>query len=89
MSARDSKTPLLVSIHTAKGNIPQDARDALAEWYAGATERQGFAKAIAKRLETTEMSVHDKSEEPGKKEARMVFEIDVKEGQSTRLQQSA
>ena len=80
MSAADSESTMLATIRAAKGNIPQKDKDELAEWFSGATERQGFARSIAKRLEATEMNVYEKPEEPGKKEAKLVFELDVTEG---------
>lgn len=77
----DSETLLGPTMRSAKGNVPQSIKDSLAEWYSGAAELQRFAAPIARRLEATEMSVYDKTEEPGKKEAKMVFEIDVTEGE--------
>ncbi|THG97003.1 hypothetical protein EW026_g4925 [Hermanssonia centrifuga] len=72
-------------MRSAKGNVPQSIKDSLAEWYSGAADLHRFAAPIARRLEATEMSVYDKTEEPGKKEAKMVFEIDVTEGEGCRL----
>ncbi|PSR78328.1 hypothetical protein PHLCEN_2v7450 [Hermanssonia centrifuga] len=75
----DSENLLGPTMRSAKGNVPQSIKDSLAEWYSGAADLHRFAAPIARRLEATEMSVYDKTEEPGKKEAKMVFEIDVTE----------
>ena len=80
--ATEAEPLFIASLSNVKGNVPDEDKRQLARWYAGAVERQGFARDIAKRLEATEMSVYDKAEEPGKKEARLVFELDVQEGKS-------
>ncbi|KAJ3550417.1 hypothetical protein NM688_g5083 [Phlebia brevispora] len=67
------------TIRTAKGNVTQETKDALSRWYSGAIGSQGFAREVSARLEATELSVYDKPEESGKKEAKVVFEIDVKD----------
>ena len=41
---------------------------------------QGFAQPVCDRLQCTEMAMAEHAHAPGKKDARMVFEIEVVEG---------
>lgn len=77
-----SKTtpPFVTSLRSAGGNVGQDTKDALAEAYGKMIQKRGFANAVASRLEATELSMLDKLEEKDKKEAKVVFEIDVLDG---------
>ena len=73
-------------LRTMKGNISQESKEALADWFAMAiVEREGFANSVARRLKATEANIYDKAEEPGKKEVQLVFETDVKPGASQPL----
>ena len=70
------------TIRGAKGNAPQEAKDLIAQWWVANAQGQGFGRSICQRLDVTDMQLFDNPEVPGKKEARMVFEIDVQKGMS-------
>lgn len=72
-------TPLADSMRTAKGNASPETRDMLAKWWASLSPTAGFAQPICDRLHATEMVMADHAL-PGKKDAKVVFEIDVREG---------
>lgn len=77
MAARH--TPLADSMRSAKGNASPETRDMLAKWWASLSPTAGFAQPICDRLHATEMVMADHAL-PGKKDAKVVFEIDVREG---------
>ena len=68
------------TIRAAKGNVPQELKDLVAQWWLQNAQGQGFGRPICEKLFVTEMQLFDNPEVPGKKEARVVFEIDVQEG---------
>ena len=81
MSTSDSKKTFLKTITTAEGNLTEEAKQRVSAFYAGATEGAGFARHISKRLEAVEANLYERANEPGKQEVKLVFEIDVAEGQ--------
>ena len=66
-----------------KTNVPRDIRVPLIRWFIAATQRIGFVSPIGLRLQMTEMFLEGRPYEPGQKQARIVWEIDVDEGQCT------
>lgn len=72
----------LTTLRDAKGNVPHETRVAIADLFRGAAQTRRFLGPITSRLETTEMNLFTKPEEPTKKEVKLVFEIDVTEGAS-------
>lgn len=80
MGSSETKSPFIVSIRTASGNIPEAVKDAVATAYVEAGKNHAFAVEIATRVEATELSIYDREDEPGKKEVRAVFELDVHQG---------
>lgn len=73
------------SIRAAKGNVPQELKDLIAQWWTENAQGQGFGRSICEKLFVSEMQLFDNPEIPGKKEARIVFEIDVQKGASSQL----
>ena len=71
----DSKTTK--TMRTAKGNVSQQTRDLVAGWWHEHTLGNGFGATILNQLEVTDMSVFDNAEIPGKKEGKIVYEVDV------------
>ena len=69
------------TIGSAKGNLTAEAKERVVAFYNGATEGASFCRPIAQRLEAVEANLYDKPEEPGKQEVKLVFEIDVTQGQ--------
>ncbi|KIP10374.1 hypothetical protein PHLGIDRAFT_101272 [Phlebiopsis gigantea 11061_1 CR5-6] len=67
------------TIRAAKGNVPQELKDLIAHWWLENAQGQGFGRPICEKLFVSEMQLFDNPEVPGKKEARVVFEIDVQE----------
>ncbi|GJE97120.1 PaaI family thioesterase [Phanerochaete sordida] len=65
------------SMRSARGNVPQELKDIGADWWVGAKPGQVFARAICERLEVTEARVLEDGGVPGRREGRLVFEIDV------------
>ena len=78
--ATTTNPPFVTSLRSATGNVSQDSKDALAKAYGAMIQKRGFANAIASRLEATELDVLEKPEEKAKREAKVVFEIDVTDG---------
>ena len=65
----------------AKSNISTDKRDLLATWYASKVKDQGFMREETRRLEATEVFLFDSPDQPGRKEAKLVCELDVTHGE--------
>ena len=70
------------TIRGAKGNVSQEVKDLIAKWWVANAQGQGFGRSICERLVITDMQLFDNPEVPGKKEARMLFEIEVQKGVS-------
>ena len=68
------------TLPTTKSNISVENKDTIASWYISGVENQGFIKAQTRRLEVTEAHVFDTEGQPGRKEARLVCELDVTHG---------
>lgn len=66
------------SLRGAPGNVPQEVRNLGADWWAAARKaRDGFAMPIFSRLQVTEARVVDNADIQGRKEGRLVLEIEV------------
>ncbi|GJE97118.1 PaaI family thioesterase [Phanerochaete sordida] len=66
------------SFRNAPGNVPQELKDLEADWWARDREMgQSFARGIMSRLQVTEANILEDASLPGRREARLVFEIDV------------
>lgn len=61
----------------APGEVKQDLADGL---YIFMLRGRGFADSVGGRLKITEVNIQEKKEEPLKKEATVICEIDVEEG---------
>lgn len=74
----------VASLRTAKGNVSQEDRNSLADWFAEVSAADSYGQSIADRFDVVEMNVMvaEKPEERGRKEARAVFELDVEKGAS-------
>ena len=66
-----------------KTNVPRGIRIPLIRWFNAATQRIGFVSPIGLRLQMTEMFLEERPYEPGHTQARIVWGIDVTEGQCT------
>lgn len=77
----DNLDSVAETIRSAKGNVSQEHKDLIAHWWVSNSQGQGFGRSVCASLVITEMHVFDNPEVRGKKEARMVFEIDVKKGE--------
>lgn len=66
-----------------KTNIPRDVRIPLIRWFDYITRRVGFVRDVGLRLQMTEMFLNHQPYEAAEKQARIVWEIDVGEGQLT------
>ena len=64
-----------------QGNLSEEAKQQVNGFYTAATEGAAFARHVAMRLEAVEANVYEKADEPGKQEVKLVFEIDVAQGQ--------
>lgn len=73
------------TIRAAKGNVSQEHKDLIAHWWVSNSQGQGFGRSVCEKLEVTDMQVFDNPEVPGKKETRMLFEIEVQRGASQLL----
>jgi acyl-coenzyme A thioesterase 13 len=69
------------TMRTAKGNAPQTTKDNVATWWVDNSQGQGFGRFICAGLAVKEMSIFDHPEIPGKKQGKMVFEIEVMKGE--------
>ena len=79
-SSDKTTTDYRASFKAMQGNISQESRDAIANFFATAIAEGDFASSIARRLKATEAVIHDKTEEPGKKELKLTLEMDVEQG---------
>ncbi|KAI0702869.1 HotDog domain-containing protein [Cytidiella melzeri] len=70
---------LSLSLRTVEGSVSQDVKDTVATWATRFGKENLFGNSISARLEATEMAVYEPVDEPDKKQARIVFEIDVTE----------
>lgn len=68
------------TVLVARGNAPQAAKDAIAAWWKANSDGQGFARTTCSQIVATDMSLFENPEIPGKKEARMLFEVEVTKG---------
>ncbi|KAI0092117.1 HotDog domain-containing protein [Irpex rosettiformis] len=74
-------TKITVSFLEAKGNISEAAKNGVAEWSKVMCKAPYFANDILQNLEVIEMNIIEGGDElgTGKKQAQMVFELDVTE----------
>ncbi|KAJ3534173.1 hypothetical protein NM688_g7174 [Phlebia brevispora] len=85
----NDESPFLATLRAVKGNVPQHVKDNVIELYRGATQGQRFLMSITRRLKAIESNIYSRPEEPSKKEVKMVFEIDVTEGELRIIQLDA
>lgn len=65
------------------GTASQELKERVARTYDTLiVRRSGFGETILKRMRIAEVSLNFKVDEPSKKEARVVCELDVAEGRS-------
>lgn len=76
----EGKIPISRTVLTAPGNVSADIRERLARWFDYASELQSYGRDIAMKLEVTEIAIFDSVEEPRKKQARLVMEIETDAG---------
>lgn len=81
MLACPPQTRLNTSLRKAKGNVSQEMKDKLADFYEDADDFCHFMFDIMSDMEATEMSLLDGPEEPQKKQLRTVFEMKVTPGE--------
>ncbi|KAI0825809.1 HotDog domain-containing protein [Irpex lacteus] len=73
-----AQTTLARTLRTARGSASQEAKEYVADWYGSGSPRQ-YIYPILSRMEATDIDVLDILEVPGKKQGRIIFEIDVQE----------
>lgn len=75
-----TEASITASFLNVKGNVSEEARKGVAEWSKIMCKSPYFANDIVQQLKTVEMTVADQEGEPDRKQAQMVFELDVTEG---------
>jgi hypothetical protein len=75
-----SQAPLVTTLRTAQGNASPEAKLYISKWYETKGVGKLYMYPILSNMEATEVDVSDIPEQPGKKKARVVFELDVREG---------
>ena len=73
-------TSITTSLLNVKGNVSEKARRGVAKWSKLMGQSPYFANDILQQLTAVEMTVTEQAGERGKKQAQMVFELDVTEG---------
>lgn len=77
-----SQTTLVRSLLAVKGNASQEIKEGLARTFGDAVVTGPYFMAeVCGRMEATEMNIVESVEEPGKLQARIVFEMDVVKGE--------
>ena len=74
------KNTLVATLRTARGSASPEAKLHVSRWYGSKGVEDQFMYAIVARLEATDLDVFDVPEQPGKKQARIIYELDVKKG---------
>ncbi|KAI0340836.1 Thioesterase/thiol ester dehydrase-isomerase [Trametopsis cervina] len=65
------------TIWTAKSNVSAEVKAALARWTTKMSGVEYFGDAVFQKLETTEIEILESSDAPGKRQGRLVVEVDV------------
>lgn len=68
------------TMRAAPGNVPQAAKELVAQWWSDNAHGQGFARNVCARLSVARAELFGNPEVPKRQEARIVFEIDVTRG---------
>ena len=76
------EVPAAASIRVAQGNLSQDTKEFLADWYAETSNPEVFGQSFVDEMNVVELRIHDNADDNRIKEARMVSEIDVTKGES-------
>ncbi|KAI0690853.1 HotDog domain-containing protein [Cytidiella melzeri] len=72
-------TTLATTLRQARGNASPEAKLCVATWYGSKGSTKQYIYPIMSRMEATDVDVLDVPELPRKKQARIVFELDVQE----------
>ena len=75
-----AKSILGQSLRTARGTASAEAKEYVAGWYGAKGNSRQYIYPILSRMEATDVDVIEISEVPGKKQGRIMFEVDVQEG---------
>lgn len=75
-----AQTTLGRTLRTARGSASPEAKQYVAKWYGGKGSSKQYIYPILSRMEATDIDVIDIADVPGKKQGRIVFELDVLEG---------
>ncbi len=89
MDLRPTEANILAeTMRDAKGNIPPAVRQELSDWCRSTSSTANkFGRALMTRFETTEMGVQLPLGEPGKRQARIIYEVDTTEGKRDSMQE--
>jgi hypothetical protein len=75
-----SKAPLVTTLLSARGNVSPEAKYFVSEWYRSEGIDKQYLYPTFARMEVTDIDVSDVPDQPGKKQGRIVYELDVQVG---------